>query len=265
LLDVLGNLINEGLKQLDCIKISFETEAEEITGHIASNQARFGAEYFLAFTLPNFKSKILTQLLEFQNDNGQMLLNLKGQCFQDVGLTKWTNVIVKWCPTDTDRTKENFNKCIRDYLEAVAGIPNVGNQLIHWLHTAKKPPLMLIHEFMQCQVQLISYLDGGYLHWTMEIPTAQEKSEQIFFAQPKVHQFKFADTNKMVCMYLIKMITFFEQCQAADKAAGVLEKIAKDRKQPREKKMAHLPAGGSCESSYQQHHCHKYGNYHQSN
>ncbi len=95
MLDVLGNLINEGLKQLDCIKISFETEAEEITGHIASNQARFGAEYFLAFTLPNFKSKILTQLLEFQNDNGQMLLNLKGQCFQDVGLTKWTNVIVK--------------------------------------------------------------------------------------------------------------------------------------------------------------------------
>ncbi len=32
----------------------------------------------------------------------------------------------------------------------------------------------------------------------MDVPTAQEKSEQIFFAQPKAHQNKFADLNKMV-------------------------------------------------------------------
>jgi hypothetical protein len=31
------------------------------------------------------------------------------------------------------------------------------------------------------------------------------------------------------------MITFFEQCQATDKTAGILKKIAKD-KQPKEKK-----------------------------
>jgi hypothetical protein len=41
-----------------------------------------------------------------------------------------------------------FNKCIRDYLEAVAGFPNICNQLILWLHTAKKPALMPMHEFM---------------------------------------------------------------------------------------------------------------------
>jgi hypothetical protein len=34
---------------------------------------------------------------------------------------------------------------------------------------------------------------------------------------------------------LLKMIAFFEQCQATNKAAGVLEKIAKD-KQPRKGK-----------------------------
>jgi hypothetical protein len=76
----------------------------------------------------------------------------------------------------------NFDKCIRDYLEAVAGVPNVGNPLIRWLCTAKKPALMPMHKLMLRQLQLISYLDGGYLHQTMEIPTAQEKSEQIFFA-----------------------------------------------------------------------------------
>ncbi len=34
------------------------------------------------------------------------------------------------------------------------------------------------------------------------------------------------------------MIAFFEQCQATDKAAGILDKIAKDKKQPKEKKTA---------------------------
>ncbi len=39
-------------------------------------------------------------------------------------------------------------KCIRIYLEAVAGFPSVGDQLIRWLCTAKKPALMLMHMFM---------------------------------------------------------------------------------------------------------------------
>ncbi len=69
----------------------------------------------------------------------------------------------------------------------------------------------------------------------MELPTAQEKSEQIFFVQPKVHQFKFADTSKMVPTDLLNLITFFEQCQAANKVAGNLEKIAKDKKQPKKR------------------------------
>jgi hypothetical protein len=58
-------LFEEGLKQPNQIKISFEknskdSNSKEINGHVAPNQAQFGAEYFLAYTLPNFKSKILT-------------------------------------------------------------------------------------------------------------------------------------------------------------------------------------------------------------
>ncbi len=63
-------LIKEGLKQPDRIKVSFEKGAKEITGHVAPDQAWFGAEYFLAYTLPDFKSKILTWLLDAQKDNG---------------------------------------------------------------------------------------------------------------------------------------------------------------------------------------------------
>jgi hypothetical protein len=126
------------------------------------NQAQFGMEHFLAYTLPNFKSKILTQLSDAQKDDGPLLFNLMGQCFQGIGLTKWTSVIMKQCPNNADHTNANFDKCIRDYLEAVARFPNIGDQLICWLRTSKKPALMPMHEFTRRQVQLLSYLNGGY-------------------------------------------------------------------------------------------------------
>jgi hypothetical protein len=88
-------LIEEGLKQPDRIKVSFKKEAKEITGHVTPNQARFGAEYFLAYTLPDFKSKILTRLSDAQKDNGPLLFSLLSQCSQDVGLTEWTNIVAK--------------------------------------------------------------------------------------------------------------------------------------------------------------------------
>jgi hypothetical protein len=63
----------------------------------------------------------------------------------------------------------------------------------------------------------------------MEVPMAQEKSDQIFFLQPKAHQFKFVDLNKMVPTDLLKLIAFIEQCQASNKAAGILKNIDKDK------------------------------------
>jgi hypothetical protein len=58
-------LIEEGLKQPDQIKTSFEKNSKDlnskdITGQVALDQALFGMEYFLIYTLPDFKSKILT-------------------------------------------------------------------------------------------------------------------------------------------------------------------------------------------------------------
>jgi hypothetical protein len=51
--------------------------------------------------------------------------------------------------------------------------------------------------------------------------------------------------NKMVLTNPLRMIAFFEQCQSTDKMAVVLEKIAKDKKQPKDWKMAHLSAAQS--------------------
>jgi hypothetical protein len=121
-----------------------------------------------------------------------------------------------------------------------------------------------MHEFIPYQVQLLSYLDSGCIRRSMDVPMAQKKSEQIFFAQPKVHQNKFANLNKTVPTDPLKMIPFFKQCQATHKATGILEKIAND-KQPKERKTAQLPVTHSYESSYHQHCSCKYHNYHQSN
>jgi hypothetical protein len=88
----------------------------------------------------------------------------------------------------SNRTRDNFVECQKDYRKAVAGFPDIGDQRIHWFCTVKKPVLMPIHEYMHRQVQLISYLEKGLLHRTRELPTVQEKAERIFLGQPKVHQ-----------------------------------------------------------------------------
>ncbi len=67
-------LIKEGLKQPNQIKVFFEKGTKEIIGHVAPDQAQFGTEYFLAYMLPDFKSKILTQLSDSQKDDGPLLL-----------------------------------------------------------------------------------------------------------------------------------------------------------------------------------------------
>jgi hypothetical protein len=147
-----------------------------------------------------------------QKDNGPLLFSLLGQCFQDVGLTEWTSVIAKQCQNNADQTKANFGERIGGYLKAIAGFPNIGDQLIRWLCTAKKPTLMPMHEFTWHRVQLLSHLASEYLHQTMDVSTVQEKSEQIFFVQPKTHQNRFTNLNKMVPANPLRMITFFEQC-----------------------------------------------------
>jgi hypothetical protein len=59
------------------------------------------------------------------------------------------------------------------------------------------------------------------------------------------------------------MIAFFKQCRATNKAAGILDKITKDKKQPKETSTAHVPTARSHELSHKQHRCHKYHDYHQ--
>ena len=47
-------MIEDSLKQPDCIKISFTMNGKTLTGSIVPDQARFGPEFLLAQMLPNF-------------------------------------------------------------------------------------------------------------------------------------------------------------------------------------------------------------------
>jgi hypothetical protein len=112
-----------------------------------------------------------------------------------------------------------------------------------------------MHEFMWHQVQLFSYLHGGYLHQTMEFSTAKEKSKQIFLTQPKAHQFKFAETNKVVPMDPLWLVDFFEQCQTVNKTTSDLDKL-KEKKLSKGKNMAHPPVACSRDLNHR-HYCRK--------
>ncbi len=65
----------------------------DITRHAAHNQAQFELEHFHALT-----------------ENSLTLFNHIGQCFQDVGLTKWDKVVGKQCHDNTNLAKLSFKE-----------------------------------------------------------------------------------------------------------------------------------------------------------
>ena len=223
--------IEDGLKQPDRIKISFTANSKEYSASIAPDQARFGPEFFLAMTLPDFKHQVVNRLPANKKEDGPTLFPLLEQCLQEVALTKWRNVVSTRCPTKESKTYESFLECIRDYLEALAGFPNVGDQLIRWLRTVKKPALMPVHDFMRRRVQLMTYLEDGLLRRTMALPGDQEKIEQVFFSVPLRHRQKYAETHKSLPTDVTTLACFFEQCQNADAINGMLKALKCEKKQ----------------------------------
>ena len=64
----------------------------------------------------------------------------------------------------------------------------------------------------------------------MELPTVQERAEQIFLGKPKPHLMKYAETHKTVPSDVVPLIAFFEQCHNADAVSRVLDKLKKGKK-----------------------------------
>ncbi len=71
---------------------------------------------------------------------------------------------------------------------------------------------------------------GAREEWTNLLhAVAQKKSGQIFFAQPKAHQFKFAETNKTVPTDLLKLIAFLSSVKRPTKRLVFLRRSPRTR------------------------------------
>ncbi len=86
------------------------------------------------------------------------------------------------------------------------------------------------------------------------------ESKQIFLVQLKAHQFKLPQSNKTIPTNPLWLVTFFEQCQTANKAASVLDKL-KEKKLLKEKRTDHLPVA-CCQGLNHRHHYRKNSNHH---
>jgi hypothetical protein len=63
--------------------------------------------------------------------------------------------------------------------------------------------------------------------------------------QPKAHQFKFADLNKMVPTDPLKLIVFSSSVKQPTRQLAFLRRLPRTRSSKKEKKTAHLPAAHS--------------------
>ena len=121
---------------------------KELTRSVVPDHAHIGPEFFLAHMLLDFESKIVLRLPANKQRDGPTLFPLLEQCFQEVGLTEWKNVVSAHCSDEYAKMFKNLIECQRDYLEVLAGFPNIGEQLICWFHTTQKPAHMPTHDYM---------------------------------------------------------------------------------------------------------------------
>jgi hypothetical protein len=98
---------------------------------VTPNNEWFGPKYALAYTIPDFETKLLVQWeKDHKDDPGYMnkKFNLFCSCLQDVAVIKWD-----LCTNNYEgdkRTEKNFKRCLKDYLEAIAKCTHLGDQVI---------------------------------------------------------------------------------------------------------------------------------------
>ncbi|MGA0787720.1 MAG: hypothetical protein ACO3QH_09570, partial [Ilumatobacteraceae bacterium] len=226
------------MDQPKSIKLTWTHKGKEMSSHVVPDKGLFGVEFFLAHTYPDFK-RVLDRFSADQQRDPEFQtqkFSLLRQAFQGAALSKWDYVVGKSYSTDElKKAPDAFLECIRDYLEAIAGFPNVGDQIIRWFQNMRKPALMEFEHFLQRRGILEDYLTEGLLRRTLALPTDREKAEQIFFAQPKEHQRKYAGIEAKVDLDMSKLQAFFDQCYSTDKANGTLDKIKRDKEAGQER------------------------------
>lgn len=129
-------------------------------------------------------------------------------------------------------SEKGFKSCIRDCIKSVAKCMNLGDQVIYWLRLQKKPAHKPFEEFLNRCTKILEYRKDNWLCHHLEVHNNEEICEQVFLAQPKSHQTKYAETHNKVKTEMSKLQHFFEGCHDADvhssKIKCIIEKKSKD-------------------------------------
>lgn len=225
------------LRQPDRLKVKFDVPdggttraagTREATAEVTPDKGVFGAEYALVFTIPEFKKKIQARL-----DQADLaayvakLFSLFGECLQGDALVKWRAVLQKKHMPEADRTEESFVDALRDYLEEIEDLTDLGNVIVRSMRTLKKPAWMVYDRAAAVRGKWKGYLDEGLVRCTIARPTEQEACEEIFLSMPKAYQTKYAEKHSEVECDEEKLRVFFKGCETADRNDGTYAKIMK--------------------------------------
>jgi len=161
-----------------------------------------------------------------------MKFDLFHRCLQGVAVTKWDLCANKY--KGDKRTKKNFKRCFKDYLEAIAKCTHLGDQVIRWLCLGGKPANMWFKEFLNRLVQILKHVKKEYLRRCMELPNDNKLCEQVFLAQPKAPRIKHAEKHRVVETNMLKHQEFFKGCHGADVHRGEYARLMDGKKKAKE-------------------------------
>lgn len=215
----------DGLKKPDWIKIIVTMNRKEFTRTVVPEQAHVSPEFFIHTDTSQLWVKVVLHLSANKQCGMPTLFPLMEWCFQEIWLTEWKNVISAYCQDEENRMFKNFVKCQQNYVEALAGFPNIDNQLILWFHMAWNLALNPMHNYMRWWVQLFGYLKMRLLWVLMELPMKQENIKQIFLDAKKASTTACWDAQDPPGWPHTTHL-FLEQGQNADPESDVLNQLA---------------------------------------
>ena len=163
---ILKNSILDGLKQPKTITITFtigsNQNAKEHKVFVIPNQGKFGVEWTLAHTYPDFVKNVLLHftIMEREEPGFQAkCFELWGMLVQGNALTAWSMVVAEHFDTDKKKNAASaFKHAIALYLESLVGLKYIGDQVICQLCEQKNPAMMPYCNFKHHHRQLLLYV-----------------------------------------------------------------------------------------------------------
>ena len=122
------------------------TKQSDKQADVIPDKGIFGCEFAMIHTFLDFDSSIKSRLNDKDPKYIEYLYTLMGKCFQGNALTKWTKAVSK--VEEASCTVDTFLQAQQDYLEAVAGVKNLGDCLIQQLCDRAKSAAMSFNDYI---------------------------------------------------------------------------------------------------------------------